>query len=352
MYRVRLGVVGAGVIGRTHLDAIARARGFELAGIVEPGPEGAHLAAVHGTVLHPTLDALIEHGRAEGVIVATPNETHVDIALRCLTAGLPVLVEKPIANTIGDAWRLARSSAETGIPVLVGHHRRYNPIVRTAKLAIDGGAIGALRIATVVCSLMKPASYFDVAWRRESGVGGPLLINLIHEVDLLRHFFGDVATVTAMCSSEARRLPVEDAAAALLHFEKGGMATLAVSDAAVGPWAWDITAGENLERFPAHAAQSHHFAGSRGGLSLPHLEFWTHEAGGDWTRKLKRTKLAAGSADSYVEQIGHFGDVVRGRAQPIVSALEGTKNLATITAIRAAAESGKLTPVPRAEPAV
>jgi predicted dehydrogenase len=301
MAEISIGLVGAGVIGLTHIDAIARTEGFRLAGIVDPGPRAPDIAAAHGAPLFADVEAMIAVGEVDALIVATPNELHVPVALAALEAGLPVLVEKPVADTVAEAGILLAAIGRTGVPVLVGHHRRHNPIG-------------------------KDDAYFDVAWRRMPGVGGPLLINLIHEVDLMRHLFGDVGSVAAVSSNDARGLKVEDTAAAILSFEKGGMAQMSVSDAAVGPWAWDLTAGENLARFPAHPVPSHLFAGSEGGLSLPDLTHWFHEGRRSWTEMLRRRALPAERQDSYV-------------------AVEGAKNLATIAAIREAADTGRRTKV-------
>jgi len=345
MAELRIGVVGAGTIGRTHIATIAGTEGFRLAAVVDPARSAADLAVEHGVACFRSVDELIAAKSIDGAIVATPTETHVAISKALLEARLPVLVEKPIAGTVTETADLLETITRTQVPLLVGHHRRHNPIVVAAKRAIDQGVIGRLVMATVTCSLMKPSDYFDAAWRREPGVGGPLLINLIHDVDLMRHFFGDVKSVSATTSNDLRGFAVEDTAAAILRFERGGMATLAVSDASVGPWAWDLTAGENPERFPAHDACSHLFCGVKGGLSLPDLAHWTHLGEKDWTLPLKVRRIPFAAGDPYEAQLIHFGKAIVGQAAPLVSGLEGAKDLATIAAIGRAGATGRETPV-------
>lgn len=340
---LRIGVVGAGVIGRTHIATIGRTPGLELAGIVDPFADPG-LAQTAGAPLYADNADLIAAG-IDGVIVATPNETHVPVASLYLEAGIPVLLEKPIANTIGEAMALVAAEARLGVPVLVGHHRRHNPIVQAAKQAIAAGRIGDLVNAAVLYLVRKDADYFNVGWRRQPGIGGPLLINIIHEIDLLRGLFGDVAEVAAMQSSAVRGLPVEDTAGVLLRFAAGGYATITASDAAASPWAWDVTAGDNPERFPANPAQSHFFAGTRGSLSLPDLSLWEAGDAPDWTKPMQRQTLAHGDADAYVAQLLHFAAIIGGEAKPLVSAREATKNLATILAVQAAANSGRVVAV-------
>ncbi|MFH5774944.1 Gfo/Idh/MocA family protein [Paracoccus sp. NGMCC 1.201697] len=339
--RIAVAVIGAGAIGRTHVDTLARMSGLHLAALVDPAEGGRALAAAAGVPCLPDVAALIDSGLAQAAIVATPNETHLSISEALLRAGIPVLLEKPVAESLESARRLIAVADETGVPLLVGHHRRHNPIIRAAHQAIHAGAIGDLVMATVNSSLAKPPEYFQAPWRRTKGAGGPLLINLVHEIDLLRHFFGEIASVQAMASHHRRGFPVEDTAAVCLQFAGGGLATLCISDAAVGPWAWDLSAGENMARFPAHPVSAHHYAGSRAGLSLPDLVLWQPQGAPDWTRELQTRRLDCIPADPYELQLEHFAGLVRNGGAPLVSARDATANLVVLDAIRSAAETGR-----------
>ncbi|MGX5667928.1 Gfo/Idh/MocA family protein [Rhizobium daejeonense] len=337
---IDIAVIGAGAIGRTHIDTLARMSGFRLSAIVDPMPSGASLATSLGLPVFPNAAKLIDSGVAKAAIVATPNETHLPVSEALLRAGMPVLLEKPVAESLTSALRLIAVAEETGVPLLVGHHRRHNPIIRKAHEAIRAGRIGDLVMATVSCSLAKPASYFEAAWRRAPGAGGPLLINLVHEIDLLRHFFGEISTVQAIASNGCRGFAVEDTAAVCLSFAGGGLATLCISDAATGPWAWDLSAGENMVRFPAHPVTAHHYAGSRAGLSLPDLTLWEPEGEPDWTQKLQPTKLSIEPADPYEAQLAHFANLILQGGAPLVSARDATANLIVLDAIVKAAATG------------
>jgi predicted dehydrogenase len=339
MSDLRIAIIGAGIIGHTHAEALARTAGTKLCAVVDP-IGGAALAKEHDAAHFTELATLIEAGGVDAAIVASPNDTHVPIASALLRAGLPVLLEKPVANSVADAMSLIAVADETGVPVLVGHHRRHNPIIKAAKAAIDGGELGDLVTATVLSTLAKPPSYFDVAWRRGAASGGPLSINLIHEIDLLRHFWGEIAELSAVASNARRGFEVEDTAAAILSFASGGIATLTISDAAAGPWAWDVTAGENTARFPAHDTIAHAYAGTRAALSLPDLTLWRHPGVPDWTQKMGRETLPVTPADPYIAQLAHFIEVVRGGAAPLVSLADGIANMRVIEAIRTAAATG------------
>lgn len=342
---LKVAVIGAGVIGRTHIDTLTHARGLSLSAIVDPFPAARDLAERHQVAHFAETEALVAAKLCDAVVIASPNDTHVAIAERVLDAGIPILLEKPVASSLADGAALATVAERTGVPVLVGHHRRHNPIIKAAKRAIDDGAIGPLVMATVTCAMLKPMDYFDVAWRRDPDQGGPLLINAIHEIDLLRHFFGEIATVQGTVSAAARELPVEDTTAAILTFERDGLATIALSDAGVGPWAWELTSGENPGRFPKHDHITHLYSGRSGGLSLPDLSLWTYGPGGNWTHPLTMGRLEVGEGDTYIAQMEHFGAVVRGEADPLVTCEDGIRNMHVVAAIKRSAETGRAVPL-------
>ena len=341
---LNIGVVGAGAIGRTHIAAIAAAPGFALAGIVDPSDTAADLAAAHGVAHHRDLAALLDRGRVDGVIIATPNDSHVALTCAALRAGVPVLLEKPIANGVAEAAVILDAEAASPARVLVGHHRRHNPMVAAVKEAVAAGRIGRPTLASVACTLWKPDDYFDVPWRRTPGVGGPVLINMIHEIDLLRHLLGDVVAVSGMTADGTRHLPVEDTGAAVLRFAGGALATIALSDAAVGPWAWDLASGEN-PRFARSKGISHTIAGTAGGIAFPEPVLWRHDGVRSWATPQRAEPLPYQPGDAFAAQLRNFAAVIAGDAEPLVTALEAAKTIATIAAVATAASTGRETVV-------
>ncbi|MFM7025381.1 MAG: Gfo/Idh/MocA family protein, partial [Limnohabitans sp.] len=251
----RLALIGAGTIVKTHINRILRHTDLELVGIADPTPAGQALAGSLGVPWHADPITLLDQVRPQGAIVATPNVAHVPVALECLARGIPALVEKPVADTVVEARKLVDAVARTGTPVLVGHHRRHNPINQRARAMIESGQLGRIVSATALAAFLKPDPYFEVTWRREAG-GGPILINLIHDIDMLRFLLGDVCEVQAMDSHAVRGFEVEDTAAAVLRFANGALGTVVLSDTAAAPWCWDFCAGEQ-EQYPRQDVQSH-----------------------------------------------------------------------------------------------
>lgn len=336
---VSLAVVGAGLVGRRHIDAIRQTAGVELAAVADPDPGAAAIAAAARAAFHASLAELLATGGAvDGIVLATPNALHVDQGLECVAAGIPLLVEKPIALASADAMRLVDTAREAGVPLLVGHHRRYNPLIHRAKAVLGEGRLGRLRTLHASCWLYKPDAYFDAApWRTAPGAG-PVFVNLIHDVDLLRYFAGEVASVQAQAIPSARGHANEDVAGALLRFESGALATLSVGDAVVAPWSWEMTAAEN-PAFPVTGQSCYWLGGTRAALSLPDLTLWRQDEP-DWNRPLVPERIAFEPRDPLQCQLEHFAAVIRGAAEPLVSGEEGAVSLRVIEAIHESAKSG------------
>ena len=135
-----IAVFGAGLMGRRHIDLIRRHAC--LAALVDPAPEARALAGDLGAAWFASVDECLGQARLDGAIVATPNSLHLAQALACLEAGVPALIEKPVTETAAEGERLVEALKRGGAPVLVGHHRRHNPLLRAAARAIREGAIG------------------------------------------------------------------------------------------------------------------------------------------------------------------------------------------------------------------
>lgn len=339
MSTTRLAVIGAGVIGRTHIDRILRAPDLALAGIADPTPAGESLARSVGVPWFADHLNLLEQVRPQGAVVATPNATHVGVATDCLERGVAALVEKPIADTVADAQRLVEAEASHQTPVLVGHHRRHNPINRRARALIEQGHLGRIVSATALALFLKPDRYFDVAWRRQAG-GGPVLINLIHDIDMLRFLVGEIVSVQAADSHAVRGFEVEDTAAAVLRFDNGALGTVVVSDAAASPWCWDFCAGEQGQ-YPRQEARSHFIAGTHGSLSLPDLALWSYRGERQWHAEMTREQTMVHAADPYERQLQHFAAVIDGLEAPLCSAQDGLRTLQATLAVREAAVNGR-----------
>ncbi|MGE8941316.1 Gfo/Idh/MocA family protein [Leptospira interrogans] len=339
MAPARIAIVGAGQIGRRHVEAM---RGnpdrHVLAAIADPSPAAKSLARELGVPFYANEEQLLAREKPDGVIVATPNQHHASVGLACIDRKIPILVEKPIADSVRDALKLVDAAERANVPVLVGHHRRHNPIMQKAAEVIRSGGIGKVIAAAGLWMSHKPTDYFNITWRKEPG-GGPILINAIHDVDCMRMLCGDVDVVQASTASTARPHPVEDTAAAVLTFANGALGTLMISDAVSAPWSWEWTSREN-PWYPNEPENCYMVSGTLGSITVPTLQHRTHEAGKQtWADPMTERRIHYRPADPYVEQMRNFVAVIRGEAEPIVSGSEGARTLATTLAISESAKT-------------
>lgn len=349
MNQVRIAVGGAGLIGRRHIEEIRRNCGTRLAAIIDPGPDAAEIADREGVPLYETLEACLAAARPDGVVLATPNRLHVPQGLACIAAGLPVLIEKPLAHDLEEGERLVAAAEAAGARVLIGHHRQHSPLMRRAVEAIRSGLLG--RIVGVIGSAVfyKPDGYFEGAnaWRREPG-GGPLLINMIHEIGNLRAMVGEIAAVQATASNAVRGFSVEDTVAMTVRFANGALGTFLLSDTAASARSWEQTSREN-EAYPTYPDEdAYTILGTEGSLAVPtfRLKRYAQPEERSWFAPFACDTLAVERADPLAEQIAHFAAVIRAEAEPLVSARDGLQNLRVIDAIAQAARTGGTVEIP------
>jgi predicted dehydrogenase len=336
--RLRIAVVGLGAIGLKHAEIIAHEDMCELGPIADPTAAAREFAAAHGVRHFPTLEALLESDRPDGAIIGTPNALHRAGGIACMEAGVPALVEKPIADTLAAALALSHAAERTGVPLLIGHHRRHNPLIRRAREVIEDGKLGRLTAVTSLWMARKPDGYYDVPWRREAG-GGPVLINFIHDVDLLRFMCGEIESIQSMTSNAVRGFSVEDTAVAIVRFENGALGTLTTCDASVSPWSWELSSGEN-PFYPRQHEICYLLTGTEGSLSLPKLEYWHYGSTKGWDQPLLCEVLDAPQDDPLAIQLRHFCRVIRGEEPPLISGADGARTLATAVALHRAARTG------------
>ncbi|MEO8345721.1 MAG: Gfo/Idh/MocA family oxidoreductase [Betaproteobacteria bacterium] len=340
MKRLRIGVIGAGAFGQRHIATIRREPLCELAAIADPAKAAAAFALQNGHAYYASYDDMLANARLDAAIIATPNALHAPTGLACAAHGVHMLIEKPIAETVAAAQRLSEAAEHAGVALLVGHHRRYNPIIAKAREIVQGGGIGRLTAVTALWMLQKPAAYFDVAWRVEPEGGGPILINLVHDIDDLRFICGEIASVQAMTANGARGHAVEDTAVITLRFAGGALGTITVSDAVAAPWSWEITSGE-AAMYPQRPENCYLFAGTTGSLAAPKLELWRYAGETGWSAPLSCERLEILPEDPQVVQLRHFCRVIRGEEAPLITGRDATRTLATTLAIREAATTGR-----------
>src|SRR6266850_3401207 len=187
---LRVGVIGAGLMGSNHARVLAGLPDTTLVGIVDPLPaHRARTTELTGCRSFASLDELIAEG-IDAVTIAAPTHLHHEIALACIARGIHVLVEKPIASSVQEGRDIVEAARRAGMTLMVGHVERFNPAVAAIKQAISGEDI--LSIAITRVGPFPP---------RMSNVG--VVIDLaVHDIDLIRWFTeSDIVEVQPQLSS-------------------------------------------------------------------------------------------------------------------------------------------------------
>lgn len=348
---VSIALVGAGLIGKRHAMLLKQLQGFELAAIIDPTDDAKVFANDLSADHFDDLESYLSAGQpCDGVILATPNETHKSFALLCLEKGLPCLIEKPLAANGEDALAIYEASEKTGVRVLVGHHRRHHTVSAELKARLEQQAFGKLIGAQLTWMLKKPDDYFKQGkWRTQKG-GGPVWINFIHEIDLLRYFLGEIVEVSAFMSNMGRGNGVEDSGVINMRCENGALVSAMVSDATPSPWHFEGGSGEN-----PNICQTGHSGlrlfGTKAAVEFPTLDVWQHGSEeGHWGTPIypseAREHIELGSEVALSAQLKNFHAMITRNSEPLVSALDGLQSVRVVEAIHQSASSGAIVRVP------
>ena len=139
---LRVSVVGAGLMGRIHARVVAEHPQTQLADVVDSSPDAERVAWDRRARWLRDLDELLAGPLPDAAIVSVPTSEHAAVALPLLEAGVPVLVEKPIAAEVEEARALIDAARAAGVALAVGHVERFNPAVRALEERLRDGALG------------------------------------------------------------------------------------------------------------------------------------------------------------------------------------------------------------------
>ena len=334
---VRIAVVGGGVIGRRHVAWLRDQPDCVVTGIADPSEDARVFCADQNLPWFADYRVLLDT-KTDGAIICTPNSMHLPMGLECLARGLPMLMEKPVADTAAAAIAFTRAAQASTTPVLIGHYRRHSTTAIAARDMIAAGELGRLVSIDLRLMFLKPHDYFRAEWRSRPG-GGPVMINFVHDVDMLRFMCGEIASVQACTSSAVRGSAVEDTAAVILQLDNGVLVTANLSDTIVSPYSWDLNAGEEPS-FDVNGKDVYLIGGTDASLALPSLRMWRYADGRGWMNPILEQQRSAGGANPYVRQCAHFLRVVRGIEPPLVTAAQSTRSQMVAEAVGEAARTG------------
>ncbi|MCL6283258.1 Gfo/Idh/MocA family oxidoreductase [Ruegeria sp. 2012CJ41-6] len=320
----RILVIGAGLIGSRHVAAVHCHPGCVLAGVVDADPARADETA---PFFRDLFDVDVP---VDGAIIATPTGLHHPQGVHCAARCWHMLIEKPVATTVEQAHDLAQIAARAGVRCLVGHHRRYHPAVDVLREVVGSGAIGDPISSTLIWSVRKPEDYFSALWRQSEG--SPVMINLVHDIDLLRFVLGEITDICGFGAQPQRAAGRVESGAVALRFASGACGTISFADTAPSPWGFEAATGEN-PNIATTGQDMWWITGTSGAVSFPSLTLWTGAR--DWSQAPSPARLEAQRAVPLDAQLGHFLEVIDGTAAPIISLDDAARSLQATCRIEA-----------------
>lgn len=223
---LRVGVVGTGFIGETHVAAWAAEGIRALVHDVDAG-RAAALADRHGARVAESLDELF--GAVDIVDVCTPTHLHAEVAIAAARAGRHVICEKPMARTLVDAEAMLAAARDAGVRLFVAHVVRFFPEYVAARAAVTDGAIGepaVLRLTRASFRPRQPAGHWFFDHARSGGI---ILDLMVHDLDYARWVAGDVVAVHCRSASVAQPDAGVDHAVAILTHRSGAISHVSAS---------------------------------------------------------------------------------------------------------------------------
>ncbi len=211
MAEIGVGIIGYGLAGRVfHAPFVSAVPGLRLEAFVERKTDEAH-KAYRGTRTYRTVGELLGDAGVALVVVATPNETHFELAKQALEAGKHVVVDKPFAGSVAEAEELVRLAAERGLVLAPFHNRRWDGDFLTVKKLLAQGVLGRLVTFESHFDRYKPVAR-EATWKEAANPANGMLMDLgPHLVDQVIALFGMPKTVTASVRSDREVSAIEDA---------------------------------------------------------------------------------------------------------------------------------------------
>jgi predicted dehydrogenase len=343
MEKVKIGLIGLGLMGIPHARILQKVEECDLVAAAEVDEKQKAVADELGIRFYKSYEEMIAKESLEGVILALPNHLHAPIGIACAKKGLHLFVEKPITPNLAEADGLIEAAKENKVQILVGHQRRFSSLVEKAREIVTGGELGSLVGVTITWALLKPGAYYEgpMSWRKEKN-GGPILINLIHEIDNLRYICGEIEEVYAQVSNRVRNFQVEDTAGITLRFANGALGTVFLTDCSPSLTSWEGTTGENPLLY-SDFGNCYNFFGTEGSLLFPQMKrrYYADPAKLGWNYPITEQGYKIPREDPYIKEFSHFCRVIRGQELPRTSGEDGKKTLAVTLAIKQSGQTGQ-----------
>jgi predicted dehydrogenase len=332
--KTRLALVGLGGWGQVAARALRQVKHTELAAAYSVDrAEGERFAQKFGSELKASYQNILRDPSIDGILIITPNHTHRELCVLAAKAGKHVFVDKPMANTLKDAFAIYHACRDAGVLLAVGHNSRRAWCVRQMKKRIDSGDLGQVSMTEATFAHGGGLELTPKSWRwyKKSCPACPLMQLGVHHIDSLQYLFGPIASVQAVMDKLVIKAEVEDVALLLVRFASGLMGYI----------------GSGYAVKPSNKTISVY--GTSGSLYLRNREprgnnLEVHRQLPDKTRRIRTFPAPAHQEDGGAAtrlELDEFSRAIQGKAKIEVTGHEGITALAVVEAAILAARSGK-----------
>ncbi len=344
---LKFAIVGAGVIGRTHAEAVSSLADAELIAVVDEDPARARaLSEQYGAAPYDDVQTMLAHEPVDVVNICTPSGLHGEQACRVMRAGRHVIVEKPMEIRPEALDEMQHTQQATGVKLAVISQHRFDPASVQVHDLIAAGRFGRLVLGSAQIAWWRSQRYYDSGgWRGTWALdGGGVLMNQgIHTIDLLQWMMGPVHSVKSYTGTLAHRIETEDTAVAVLHFENGALGTIGGTTAAYPGVATRLEVyGDRGSAVIVNDRMAYlHVAGEdreeAGDYGLP------PEAGAQLAEMGSQASQnpATVPTNTHAAQIADMIDAIRQGREPLVNGEEGRRPVDLILAIYESARTGR-----------
>jgi UDP-N-acetylglucosamine 3-dehydrogenase len=210
---INVAVIGLGNMGQHHAKAYSMLSESTLVAVCDPNRDRFdHIIKSADTVYVPTVDDLLAIPNLHAVSVCVPTRYHFDVSKQCLDAGLAVLVEKPIAETVQQAKDLVNYAKTKDVLLTVGHIERFNPAIVRLKDWVDAGNLGTLQ--TILCKRYGP-------FPKQIKDANVLVDVAVHDIDIVQYLVGKAPIKSSVTTKRIHCRDRADYGHLMLSYEDG-----------------------------------------------------------------------------------------------------------------------------------
>lgn len=344
--RIRVGIIGCGVIAPSHIDSYRQLENVEVTALCDPRTDRrTEVRRLYPDLLvseFADLAALLAADCVDAVSICTDHASHEKLVLESLAAGKHVICEKALTTNRESLQRM-QAAAEASPCVAAGiFQHRFDPVYRVLQRILEEGLIGRLLTVSAQHQCFRSAEYYrSDAWRGTwAGEGGSLLINQsIHFLDILQWVTGGVAALNAFAANQTHSgiIETEDAVSIALELRNGALGTFLATSSSQRKWdCW------------------FQFVGTRGDIRLKngaveachHEDPETQKALTERLTHLNEIQLVKGAkayyGSSHPAQIRDFIEAIRQKQRPFVGFAEAAETMELVLAVYESARSGKV----------